>query len=178
MGSTSRVKSRRPDDVTLGKNIDLGVDPEAHKIQWTVIHVANVMFPMKGRTWFCREALVRDQYNNLVIVYLTKLFDGETYEWKDWMKPSIIKQLGGSVYDPLFPKRLFISDACHNFYRLGAVSAFLETEKALQAADKVDLSHKAKEVLSENVASPGEATSHETAGEGVCQAQTEEKPQV
>jgi hypothetical protein len=169
----SNRSSRKPDDLKPGEKIDLGHMPNAVEVGvWTVIQCREVMFPMEGRTWFCREAIVRDQDNNLVIVFLTKLFDNETYEWKDWIKPSVIANLGG-YYDPAFPNSLRLTDSVFQLYRLGAAQAFIETENQLhknnvlkieslasKEADRVGRSDPGAAALSE--VRPGR--SEETAG--------------
>ena len=138
---------KRADDIKPGKDIDLGHMPDAVTVgKWDIIMSRPLMFPFMSRTWFLKESIVRDQDNNCVIVYLCKLLDHETYEWKDWMKPSLISRMGG-YYNPELPNSLNITDTCFKFFRLGACQAFIETENAMKTGVVLDTTKRSNEKL-------------------------------
>lgn len=90
-----------------------------------------VMVKHSTRLWYLTEALVADQDNNVVIVYLSKLSDGETWEYKAWLPPSMIRVHGG-FHDPVFMNRMDITDSCFKEMRLKGISEFLLAEEAIR----------------------------------------------
>lgn len=123
--------SKRPDDIKPGENVDLGHRPDAlEESRWRPLLNRKAQVTYKGRMWLLTEALVADQRDNVVIVYLSRLKDNDTYEWKDWLRPTVVRKLGG-FYDPIFMHRIDIPDAVFKYYRIQAINAFLESESEI-----------------------------------------------
>jgi len=152
------AKILKPDDIPHGLNIDLGHRPDALTYsKWKTIQKRDCSICFRNRWWYFREAVLGDQEGNLVLCYLAKLFDGETYEWYSWLNPQDVKLAGGK-HDPLFPMSTILPDALFKSYRIQAISKFEEAERGIRpsvvihAKDKTNPQRK-KDEPTNNVAS-------------------------